>query len=356
MKLSHGTIRKTMAFGCMLLTMVMLLAACGGNGNGGNNVGGNNGGSGNGGAGNVEQANNAGGADHSSSARTITHTLGDTDIPDDVKKIVVLEWTYAEDLLALGVQPAGVADIKGFQNWYGALEQQLDGSVVDVGTRQEPSIETIMSLDPDLIIGVKFRHEAIYDQLSDIAPTLIFNPYPEEGQGDQFAEMEGTLKLIAEAIGKQAEGEKVLADLNAALEANKAKIEASGKGNHEIVLTQAWSTDGVASFRLFTDNSMAMAILNKIGLVNAHKDESFQIYGYSETSLEGLTKIQHASLLYTIGAEDTIFSELLPSNEVYKELQFVKENRVYDLDGIWPFGGPLSAEKLSDKVTGLLTE
>lgn len=356
MKLSNGTMRKTMAFGCMLMTMVILLAACGGNSNGGNNNGGNNGGSGNQGAANAEQTNNGGGADQSSGARTITHTLGDTEIPGDVKNIVVLEWTYVEDLLALGVQPAGVADITGYKKWYGALDQKLDDAVVDVGTRQEPSIETIMSLDPDLIIGVKFRHEAIYDQLSDIAPTLIFNPYPEEGQGDQFAEMEGTFKLIAEAVGKQEEGEKVLAELNAALEANKAKIEAAGKGNHEIVMTQAWSTDGVASFRLFTDNSMAMAILNKIGLVNAHKDEAFQIYGYSETSLEGLTKTQQASLLYTIGADDTIFSELLPSNEVYKELQFVKENRVYDLDGIWPFGGPLSAENLSDKVTELLTK
>lgn len=335
----------------MLVAMVVFLAACGGTNNGGNNAGGENQG--------AEQTNNAGEATNAAdpnATRTIKHSLGETEVTGEVKKVVVLEWTYAEDLLALGIQPAGVADTEGYKVWYGSLEQQLDGSAVDVGTRQEPSIETITSIDPDLIIGVKFRHEAIYDQLSDIAPTLIFNPYPEEGQGDQYSEMEETFKAIAAAVGKQAEGDKVLADLQAAFEDNKAKLAAAGKENHEVVMTQAWSTDGVPTFRLFTDNSMAMSILSKIGLKNAHKDEAFQVYGYSESTTEGLTKTQQASLLYTISPEDTIFSELLPKNDVYKELQFVKENRLYDLDGIWPFGGPLSAEQLATKVTELLTK
>ncbi|MCA0758592.1 iron-siderophore ABC transporter substrate-binding protein [Paenibacillus sp. N4] len=335
----------------MLVAMVVFLAACGGTNNGGNNAGSENQG--------AEQTNNAGEATNAAdpnATRTIKHAIGETEVTGEVKKVVVLEWTYAEDLLALGIQPAGVADTEGYKVWYGSLEQQLDGSAVDVGTRQEPSIETITSIDPDLIIGVKFRHEAIYDQLSDIAPTLIFNPYPEEGQGDQYSEMEETFKAIAAAVGKQAEGDKVLADLQAAFEDNKAKLAAAGKENHEVVMTQAWSTDGVPTFRLFTDNSMAMSILSKIGLKNAHKDEAFQVYGYSETSLEGLTKAQQASVLYTISPEDTIFSELLPKNDVYKELQFVKENRLYDLDGIWPFGGPLSAEQLATKVTELLTK
>ena len=45
--------------------------------------------------------------------RTIKHALGETKITGVPKRIVALEWLYAEDVLALGVQPVGIADMKG---------------------------------------------------------------------------------------------------------------------------------------------------------------------------------------------------------------------------------------------------
>ena len=38
---------------------------------------------------------------------TITGVNGEVTLDKPAKKVVVLEWTYAEDLLAVGVQPAG---------------------------------------------------------------------------------------------------------------------------------------------------------------------------------------------------------------------------------------------------------
>ena len=46
----------------------------------------------------------------------IKHALG-TEVFDKVpERIVVLEWNLAEELLALGIQPVGMADIEG-QGW-----------------------------------------------------------------------------------------------------------------------------------------------------------------------------------------------------------------------------------------------
>lgn len=42
--------------------------------------------------------------------KTITHELGTTEIKGTPKRVVTLEWAYAEDLLALGIQPIGSAD------------------------------------------------------------------------------------------------------------------------------------------------------------------------------------------------------------------------------------------------------
>ncbi|MGB3760615.1 MAG: ABC transporter substrate-binding protein, partial [Rivularia sp. (in: cyanobacteria)] len=64
-------------------------------------------------------------------------------------RVVALGWVYVEDLLALGIQPVGVADIEGYQKFVN-IQPQLAASVVDVGTRAEPNLEAIAQLEPDL--------------------------------------------------------------------------------------------------------------------------------------------------------------------------------------------------------------
>ena len=49
--------------------------------------------------------------------RVIQHALGENTITGTPQRIVALEWTYVEDLLALGLQPIGVADIEGYHDW-----------------------------------------------------------------------------------------------------------------------------------------------------------------------------------------------------------------------------------------------
>ena len=66
--------------------------------------------------------------------------------------MVSLEWGETEMLVSLGVQPVGVADIKGYNTWNTAAK--LDGSAKDVGTRGEPSVDSIAALQPDLIVMV----------------------------------------------------------------------------------------------------------------------------------------------------------------------------------------------------------
>ena len=99
---------------------------------------------------------------------TVTDSRGQVSLEGPAKKVVALEWTYAEDLLAVGVEPVGVADIKGYHDWITA-GPRLDDGVKEVGTRQQPSLETIRALEPDLIITSKHRAEANIDDLEKIA-------------------------------------------------------------------------------------------------------------------------------------------------------------------------------------------
>jgi ferric hydroxamate transport system substrate-binding protein len=355
--------KRTQWIGILMAALMLIVAACGS----GNNNAGNAGSNANAPAiANNEAAANNGAADNSTAGNggetaaagpiVIKTAKGDVTLEKPADRVVTLEWTYTEDLLAVGVQPIGHADLKGYNAWVN-IPVELSAEVTDVGTRQEPNIETIMSLQPDLIIAAANRVANNYDQLAAIAPVLVFNGYPEEGGVDQYTEMEQTFAEIAKAVGKEGEVEGVLAKLDSAYAAAAEKLKTAGKEGAEIVLTQAWSANNVPEFRLFTDNSMAIQILNRIGLKNAHKSDKFEVYGFSTTSVEGFTTAQHASVLHMVQDNDNVFENQLKDNAVWKELTFVKENRIYGLGGdTWPFGGPLGAEVFANKAADLLAK
>lgn len=286
----------------------------------------------------------------------LEHSAGTTELAAPAVRVVALEWTYAEDLVAVGIQPVGVADVAGYSKWVN-VEPSLAESVADVGTRQEPSLEAILALEPDLIIGVQFRHQPIYDQLSDIAPTLLFNPYPGEGGLSQLQEMEETFRTIAEAVGREEVAEQVLAETYSVFDTARAQIEAAGLAGTEVLLTQAFTVQNAAQIRVFTGNAMAVGILEAIGLVNRWPGE-FAQYGFDTVDVEGLAQVQDAgAFFYVVQAEDDVFADQLADNPIWQNLEFVREDRTYALGGdTWLFGGPLSAQLVAEKVASLLVE
>jgi iron complex transport system substrate-binding protein len=73
------------------------------------------------------------------------------------------------------------------------------GDIPLVGTLDEPDLEAILGLTPDLIISSKLRHDqAMYDRLTQIAPA-VFALQP----GVTF---KLNFKLYAQALGREAEG------------------------------------------------------------------------------------------------------------------------------------------------------
>ncbi|MFV8828469.1 ABC transporter substrate-binding protein [Alkalihalobacterium sp. APHAB7] len=282
---------------------------------------------------------------------TIEGVNGEVTLDAPAKKVVALEWTYAENLLAVGVQPAGVADIDMYGD-YVNIEPQFDDTVVDVGGRQEPNLEVLASIEPDLIIGVSFRHDSMLTELEAIAPTVIFNPYPEDESINLYEEMETTFKEIAKAVGKEAEADQVLAELDQKYEEAEAKIDSANLATKDVILTLAYSGAQAPEIRVFTPNSMASIIIEKMGLNNVHVPDQHEIFGSSTFNVEGLVKYEEANYLFTVPDADNIYQNQLSGNKVWENLTFVKENRLYDLgEDTWLYGGPLSAGTLLDQIT-----
>ncbi|MNO51540.1 Fe(3+)-citrate-binding protein YfmC precursor [compost metagenome] len=336
----------------MLMVVVLVAAGCGSNST--NNSAADGGGTNNATAANTTATNAP--SEAATGPIVLKDAKGELKLDKPAQKVVVLEWTFTEDVIALGVQPVGNADNENYK-LYVTAEAPLDAGVTDVGTRSEPNLETIASLKPDLIIANTDSHEAIYEQLKGIAPTLIFSLYPPEGQGDQYTKMEDMFKTIAAAVGKTAEGAKVLADLDAHYAEAKTKLAAAGKEGLNYVLTQAYSYQNAATMRLFTDNSLAVQTLDRIGLKNDWKPEKFEVYGFSTSTVEALPAVQDTNLLYIVQKDDDIFANELKDNSVWNGLTFVKEKRTFGLDSTtWVFGGPVSSKVLVDEVVKTLTK
>ncbi|TAE56172.1 MAG: iron-siderophore ABC transporter substrate-binding protein [Nostocales cyanobacterium] len=270
-----------------------------------------------------------------------------TSIPN---RVVALEWGYVENLLALGIQPVGVADITGYKKFVN-IDLKLDNSVVDIGTRSEPNLETITQLKPDLILGIELRHQSIYPTLSAIAPTFLSNPYPDSGS--QFQEMERTFLEMATKLNQQENGKLILKEMYKNIENAKAKITNSQLQNQPFTLAQL--SDNSPQIRLFTDNSLAVEICNQIGLKNAWEG-NFDQFGFNTVGVEALTKIENANFLY-ISSPENIYLKQLQNNPVWQNLKFVKEKRTYPLKpNTWVFGGPLSMQVLVKEIISLLPE
>lgn len=291
--------------------------------------------------------------DNNSEAITIKHAGGETKLDKPAKRVVVLEWAYAEDLLALGVQPVGMADIEGYNKWVNT-EIKPNKDVVDVGTRQQPNLEEISKLKPDLIITASFRAKEIQDELEQIAPTLLFDS--STNNDNHLAEMIDTFTQIAKAVGKESEGEKVLKEMDKTFADAKAQIDQAELENKNIAMAQAFTLKDVPTFRMLTDNSMAVQIAKELGLTNVFEPGTNPPDGFKQSTVEVLQTVQDANFIPVVADDDNVFENSLKGNPAWENLNFKKEGRIYKLEGdTWLFGGPLSAQSLATQIADALT-
>nr|WP_275889368.1 iron-siderophore ABC transporter substrate-binding protein [Nakamurella flavida] len=112
-----------------------------------------------------------------------------------------------DGLLLLGVVPVGSAKAAKAElvppylaQAYPELQPDL-AAMADVGLRLEPNLEAVAAVGPDLILSNSAAAEGIYDQLSQIAPTVL-----AEGTGVNWKQ---DFPLIADAVGatEQAQAE-----------------------------------------------------------------------------------------------------------------------------------------------------
>ncbi|MET9868819.1 MULTISPECIES: iron-siderophore ABC transporter substrate-binding protein [unclassified Streptomyces] len=292
-----------------------------------------------------------------SEAISLTDSTGaKVELDGPAKKVVATEWNEVESLITLGVDPVGVADVKGYKTWDTAVP--LKNEPKDIGTRGEPSMDTIASLSPDLIVASSDLPDAAVKQLRKIAPVLEIK---SADASDQIGQMFKNLDLIAKATGTTDKARTARKNFEAKVAAGKKALADAKLDGASIAFADGYVTSNQVSVRPYTSGSLLGAVNEELGLKNAWKVKGDPVYGLGTTDVEGLTGLPDDTRFAYIGNDgdkaSTPFTGALAKNAVWTSLPFVKAGEVHRLpDGIWMFGGPGSMEAYIDALVDALTK
>ncbi|AZK97643.1 MULTISPECIES: ABC transporter substrate-binding protein [Streptomyces] len=149
---------------------------------------------------------NSGGSGAAGGGHEVKHARGTAKVPAAPKRVVTLEPVQLDTSVALGFVPVGAAVLNETAGVPPYLGKKAAG-IKTVGTVQEPNIEKIAALKPDLILGTEARHSALYERLTSVAPTVFM-----ASQTDPWTE---NVQLVARALGDEKGAGKLLAGYQA---------------------------------------------------------------------------------------------------------------------------------------------
>ncbi|MEV0147374.1 MULTISPECIES: iron-siderophore ABC transporter substrate-binding protein [unclassified Nonomuraea] len=274
--------------------------------------------------------------------RTVKHAMGETKVPAQPKRVVVLDTDKLDTMVSLGLAPVGAAQAAQNQAWPKYLGSALSATK-PVGTLQQLNLEAIMALKPDLILGSKFRQAAFYDKLSKIAPTVF-----TEKVGVTWKQ---NFLLDAEALGRK---EKA-AELLSAYEARAKQVGAKFT-SLKVSIVRFMPTE----IRMYGPESFSGIVVGDAGvprpevqLLASQADKRF-----GKLSQENIAQADADAVFYSAYGDAAAKSQAaVTGGPLWKNLAAVKAGHAYNVDDeIWMLGiGVTAAGKILDDLDRYLT-
>ena len=267
------------------------------------------------------------------SAVTIKDAKGEFTLDKTPSRVVALEYSFVDALAQVGVSPVGVADDNKVDRILPQVREKI-AAWQSVGTRSQPSLEVIASLKPDLIIADPSRHTAVFEELTKIAPTVMF-----DSRHESYQENLETAQKIGDLVGKSAEMKAKINEHNDYI-ANIAKnLGVQGK-------KASFGTSREDKFNIQNDNGYVGSFLTTLGFAptKLNSDQAFV-----EINLEQLV-MEKPEYLFIAHYRDESIARKWEAEPLWKAIPAVKANHVYSVDAdMWARGRGLEASKIMAK-------
>ena len=285
--------------------------------------------------------------DNSSKGNTITVTdvRGNVEIPADPQRIVDL--SGSSDILSiLEYDVIGTANSDGYDytKFPSYLEDTLAGAeILGYSMQDTMDIEAVMNLNPDLIV-ISTVQEKMYDQLSEIAPTVMIQLEALNWKDD--------VRNLAKVFGKEDVAEAWLTNYETKAKEAGDKIKAE-YGEDTTYLS---ILEGQGSFYVFDGAGFGDVLYNDMQLAKPAGMPEQSNMQLPVVNYEGLATIK-ADYIFTMAKEEQVAQ--IENNSIWKSLPAVKEGHAIML-GASPYFNQgyscIGREKLVDEIGDMLNE
>lgn len=251
---------------------------------------------------------------------TIEHKYGSTTLHQKPERIVLVGLTEQDALLALGEVPVATRE------WYGERPGAIfewaqgklgDAPMPDVLPAVELNFEQIAGLQPDVIVGLYSGiTQEEYDILSKIAPTVA-QPAEYVDYGIPWQELTRKIGLI---VGKSAEAEKLIVDVEAQFEAvRKEHPEFEGASG---VVASTWGFPD--TYYAYHSQDPRNRFLTSLGFViPAEVDEMAQDTFGASISRERLDIVDVDALVWITFSDEE--NEVIKQDALYQKMRAYQE-------------------------------
>lgn len=275
--------------------------------------------------------------------KTITDSRGPRSFASAPKRVVSLNWSLTEQLIELDIVPAGVADPEGYARW--VAHPPIPDASVDVGKREAPNLERILSLQPDLLLlgGQQASHA---DHAEAIAPTLHFDLFREDH--DNAASVRNNFLELGALFGRRDLAERKLAEMDANLaRLNRDIAAAFPDGAPRLTIVRFIDDKRVV---ISGTNSLPEAAMTALGIETGYPIENSR-WGIAFKPVTALAEIEEGFVMHM---EPFPKGDQLFNTALWQEMPFVKAGRFRTLPTLWTYGGALSIGRIGEQIAQTL--
>lgn len=280
-------------------------------------------------------------------SRTVEDAFGrPQSVPSEPQRVVTLSELDLDAALALGVTPVGSIDGRGQAAPPRYLDPAKVRSIQSLGAIENPNLETLLELEPDLILTGPVKPEQLA-VLNQIAPTVVTFDWAQPWQK--------TLQRTADGLNRKAEGEALLARYAERVAQARERLAAHQGERFSIV---RWNPKGPSY--MFKD-AFASSVVEDLGLVRPGYQQDPGHTHSLPLSLESLQLLDGDWLVIGTLATSGEAVEALAQAEqtvAFRELSAIRAGRYASVDGsLWTsLGGPQAAFAVIEDVERILAQ
>ena len=264
---------------------------------------------------------------------TVTDDAGRTvTVAQTPHRIISLAPSITEDLFALGLGGKVVGDTT-YDNYPPAAV-----NITKVGGFSSPSIEKIVSLNPDVVFASSLENNTLLSTLSGYGiPTVVINPTSLTG-------ILNDLSLIGKVTGSTGNSSALVANLTQKMTANSISV-----ASHPRVLYLVWY-DPIMSAGADTFEGDIIAHAGGINVA-----QLANVSGYGTMSKESIVAL-NPSVIIANSAMNSTAVQQVKSDPALATVDAVKNGKIYILDSdIISRPGPRAFDAL-EQIAGIIRQ